>query len=199
MYMYVCTCALTRVLLVYCSMYVLDICMWSVMTHHVRQMMSMIHLVRPALQLHNVGTCVYTSTLCIIMCVLYGYTPFETVTVQCGSLEPPITLPTNVYIVAGCGNGCQASTVRPRMYHRRAIAPSARKFAAIRRLPNAARAVLVWSRQPGLAACRQTGRAYYFKNLLYISLLILVYHQLHVFNPCNTTDTTTLTTLHPPK
>ena len=60
-------------------------------------------------------------------------------TQTCPSSHPLI----NVYIVAGCGNGCLASTVHPHMYHRPAIAPLAKEFAAIRHLPSVAQAVLV--------------------------------------------------------
>ena len=54
------------------------------------------------------------------------------------SIAPPI----NVYIVTGCGNGCQASTVHPRVCHRPATAPLAKEFAAIRHLPSVVQAVL---------------------------------------------------------
>ena len=36
-------------------------------------------------------------------------------------MDLPIAPPIDVYIVAGCGDGCQASTLNPRVYHRPAI------------------------------------------------------------------------------
>ena len=75
------------------------------------------------------------------MCV--PFIPFETVILHNSHADPLVATPSNVYIVTGCGNGCQASTVHPRMYHRHAIVPLGKEFAAIRRRPSVAWAVFV--------------------------------------------------------
>ena len=87
------------------------------------------------------------STLPLLMKVEYSNSTFETITLVLNvpglHVDLPIAPPINVYIVTGCGNGCQASTVHPHMYYRRAIVPLAKEFVAIRRLPSVTWAVLM--------------------------------------------------------
>ena len=113
----------------------------------------------------------------------------------------PITPPINAYIVTGCGNGCQARTVNPRVYHRPAIAPLAKEF-GYQTLPQCCVSSVCVSHRPGLATHRQAGWAqFFFTNLLPLAVNLFVDCCLPLppaIDPCNTTDTATLTTLHPP-